>query len=30
MGLLIDLINIIRFYNSKEVEEKYDCRYVKM
>lgn len=30
MGLLIDLTNTTRFYNSKEVEEKYDCRYVKM
>ncbi|KAL5007034.1 hypothetical protein ScPMuIL_015840 [Solemya velum] len=29
MGLLVDLTNTTRFYNSKEVEE-FDCKYVKM
>ncbi|KAK3087185.1 hypothetical protein FSP39_002801 [Pinctada imbricata] len=30
MGLLIDLTNTTRFYNSKEVEEKFECKYVKL
>ncbi|PVD31857.1 hypothetical protein C0Q70_07276 [Pomacea canaliculata] len=30
MGLLIDLTNTKRFYNSKDVEDKYECRYVKL
>ncbi|KAK7091176.1 mRNA-capping enzyme-like [Littorina saxatilis] len=30
MGLLIDLTNTKRFYNSKKVEEEYECRYVKV
>lgn len=30
MGLLVDLTNTTRFYNSKEIEEKYECRYVKL
>ncbi|CAG2212836.1 RNGTT [Mytilus edulis] len=30
MGLLIDLTNTNRFYNKDEVEEKFECKYVKL
>nr|KAG5691358.1 hypothetical protein BaRGS_033407 [Batillaria attramentaria] len=30
MGLLIDLTNTNRYYNSKLVEEKHECRYIKL
>ncbi|CAH1784913.1 unnamed protein product [Owenia fusiformis] len=30
MGLLIDLTNTTRFYDSKTVENKHECRYVKL
>ncbi|XP_076084140.1 mRNA-capping enzyme-like isoform X2 [Mytilus galloprovincialis] len=30
MGLLIDLTNTNRFYNKDEVDEKFECKYVKL
>lgn len=30
MGLLVDLTNTTRFYNKDEIENKHDCKYVKL